>query len=308
MSNDEKIEVWKNGKKKTITQDDTEAKEKDSIKNYSDEQAGTIEDSDIPELIREHNDDSDSENKIHFTRKSRLKAFKPFIIAALSAIVIGSVLGFFMLNMFGDINDNISLQGNSSSLAAAGDEDDQAASGESNDKSLVTIDSGNAFVLQAGKFSEKENAEQMQAAFEEQGFPSMIWEKGEYFFVLTGIADSEGRGTQLSGAYAEKNLEVYVKEWTTASAEIELTDKEKEWLQTYDQQWNDSLASISNDEKISQEQWANVIDSMPENSERLAEFTHFLSEQHNQMAKADKWQSHVILLQLWERAHKLTVQ
>ncbi|SFA68905.1 Sporulation related domain-containing protein [Lentibacillus halodurans] len=317
MGKGKKIVVWMNGTKTKLTRYDEAPDEQYSIKEFNKEQAAAVEDSDIPELIRQDSDEPDSE--VYFTRKSRFRAFKPFLIAALSAIVIGSVLGFFMLNMFVDINDDIGRQGDAPPLAAAGDEDgdegssnsdkgDNAGSGSDDAASSAAIDAVNVFVLQAGKFGEQANADEMAATFQESGYPAMVWEKGEFFFVLSGITDSKQQAAQLANELSDENLEVYVKEWGTESGEMDLPDEEKEWLQTYEQQWNDALDSVNDGNQLSQDAWADVIDEIPENTERITEFADFLREQHQQMGQADKWQDQVILLSLWEQFNQLVVQ
>lgn len=300
MSKYNKKKLWKNGGRKSH---ETEANDEKSINQNKAEEPGTLEDSSIPELTMTTGGESESGKQPNFKRKSRFKAFKPFLVAALSAVVIGSVLGFFMLNMFVDINENISTQGNASSLAAAEEE----GSGEANN-SLAKIASSNAFVLQAGKFSEKENAEQMQETFAQQSFPSMIWEKGKYFYVLAGLAGSAEKGNQLSKGFTEQGLEVYVTEWETASQEMELTETEKDWLQSYEEQWGISMASINDNNTISQEEWTDIVENMPEESELLSGFTNFLTDQYQQMEEAGEWESQIILLKLWERTSELGVQ
>lgn len=303
-----------NGKKTELTRHDTTPNENNSIKEFNEEHAATVEDSDIPELIRQDSDNPD--NTIYFTRKSKFRSIKPFLLATLSAVLIGSFLGFFMLNMFVDINDDISRQGGSSPLAASSDEEEDNTSDDDNggsyngddDMSPVTIESRNAFILQAGKFSEKENADEMVSAFQQEGFPAMVWEKDEYFFVLSGITNSKEQGLTLANAFAEKDLEVYVNEWGTESGEIELSNQEREWIQAYELQWKDALTSVNDGNKLSQDAWSNVVDEIPENSEHITEFADFLKEQHQQMGSDDKWKDQVVLLRLWEQFNQLVLQ
>ncbi|QKY69584.1 SPOR domain-containing protein [Lentibacillus sp. CBA3610] len=316
MSKGKKIEIRMNGKKTNLTHHDTKPDEKYSIKEFNKEHAATIEDSDIPELIRQDSDDPD--NEIYFTRKPRFKMFKPFLLAALSAIIVGSILGFFMLNMFVDINDDISRQGDSPPLAAAGGEDDEGDStddeggndnsGGNEETSPVTTEAINPFILQAGKFGEKANADEMAAALQQTGFPAMIWEKDNFFFVIAGITNSREQGTQLASTFAEDDFEVYVTEWGVPSGDLELPPQEKEWLQMFEEQWNGALAAVSDGNQLSQDAWADVVSEIPENTEQITDFTQFLREQHQQMGEADIWQDRVILLNLLEQFSQLVLQ
>lgn len=313
MGKGKKMVIRMNGKKTKLTQNDKTPDEKYSIKEFNDEHAAALEDSDIPELIRQNSDDSD--NEIYFTRKSKLRAFKPFLLATLSAVIIGSILGFVMLNMFVDINEDLSQPGDAPPFGAAGSEGENGPSDEGetdasagDGSAPAEIASVSAFVLQAGKFAEKANADEMAATFEQAGYSSMVWENEDFFFVLSGITNSKDQGTQLANELTEEDLEVYVKEWTTESGDINLTNEEKEWLQTYEAEWQDALASLGDGNQLSQDAWADVIDGIPENSEQLTDFADFLQEQYEQMGQADKWQDQVILLSLWEQFNQLVVQ
>src|SRR5699024_11780682 len=77
LGKDKKLVIWMNGKKTRLKRDDHILDEKYSIKEFNEEHAAAIEDSDIPELTRQ---DGDNHNKaIYYTRKSRFRAFKPFL-------------------------------------------------------------------------------------------------------------------------------------------------------------------------------------------------------------------------------------
>jgi len=314
LGKDKKLVIWMNGKKTRLKRDDHILDEKYSIKEFNEEHAAAIEDSDIPELTRQ---DGDNHNKaIYYTRKSRFRAFKPFLIASISAVIIGSLLGFFMLNMFVDINADINQRDGSPLSAAANDEDEtNGAGGEGNDAasgdgaaSPVTFEAVDAFVLQAGKFGEKANADEMAATVQQAGFAAMVWEKEGFFHVLSGIAASKQQGTQLANTFADEGLEVFVKEWQTEADERELPDKENEWLQKYEQQWNDSLASVTDGNQLSKNAWAEIVDTIPENTEYITDFTETLKEQHEQIGQGGKWQDQVILLSLWEQYNQMAVQ
>ncbi|MFD1362919.1 SPOR domain-containing protein [Lentibacillus salinarum] len=314
MSKGNKLVIWMNGKKTQLTQNDKTPDEKHAVKEFNDEHAAAIEDSDIPELIRQ---DDDQDNEVYFTRKSKFKAFKPFLLASLSAIVIGSVLGFFLLNMFVGINDDMSQQGGNMPQAATGAEEDEAdnqndANGstgsDSEDSTTAEIGDVSAFVLQAGKFGEQANADDMAATFQDAGYPAVVWEKEGYFYILSGIAGTKQQGEQLANDMADEDLEVYVKAWETASAKMDLPKSEKEWLQTYEQQWNDSLAAVNDGDRLSKEAWANVVDKTPEKTEHITDFAAFVTKQQQQMGEGDKWQDQQVLLSLWEQFNQLTVQ
>ncbi|WP_167751323.1 SPOR domain-containing protein [Lentibacillus salicampi] len=309
MGKDQKLVIWMNGKKTKLKKNDQFPEEKYSIKEFNHEHAAALEESDIPELTRQ--DSEDYNRELYYAKKPRFKAFKPFLVATISAIVIGSVLGFFMLNMFVDINADINQENGSPISAAAGDEDNDAG-GEGNQAeadggTAITAEAVDAFVLQAGKFGEKANADEMAATVQQAGFAAMVWEKGEFFFVLSGIAGSEQQASQLANAFADEGLDVYVKAWQTEANEFNLPDDEKAWLQDYQKQWHEAVETISNGDSLSKKAWSDVVNAIPEKTESLTDLTNVLTEQYQQMGEADQWQDQVILLHLWEQYHQLAV-
>lgn len=302
---DNKITVWMGGKKTTLKRDD-HPDERYSIKEFNkDYSAATLEEAngdEVPTFVRRHSEDSNNEH--YFGRKSRFSSFKPIILASISAIIIGSVLGFFMLNMFVDIDKGLSQQNYTIPTTV---EDDEEATKEDDDKetasdeviSAAQIQSMNAFVLQAGKFGDEANANEMKDKFNQAGFSAMIWLEGNFYYVLAGIANSKNKANQLANELSENQLEVFVKNWGTESSEIKLTEDEISWLKAYNKQWTESLASVNKNENLSEDGWANIVNTIPDDSKNISEFTTFLKKEISELVKANKWQEQRLLLNLW---------
>ncbi|RYG74827.1 SPOR domain-containing protein [Lentibacillus lipolyticus] len=285
--------VWLNGHKARLKHKHSASDEKYSIKEFRREQAAAVDDPDIPELIRRESEDG--EDSYFLSGKSKLKPFKPFLFASLSAIIIGSVLGFFMLHLFVDIDKGMSQQ---YSVPASDDQNADEADSEQSDNavSAAAMEAESAFVLQAGKFSEKANADTMAENFRQAGFDAMTWEKNDYFFVLAGIADSKDQAAQFANEFKEAELEVYVKEWHVPEKEVMLDKHEKEWLQLYRKQWEASLESISNGDRLSAEKWEKVVDAIPEKPEHIKGLTAAVREEYQQIGQAGKWQDQKLML------------
>ncbi|MBP1947677.1 SPOR domain-containing protein [Virgibacillus litoralis] len=307
MGKDNKITVWMGGKKTTLNRDD-HPDEKYSIKEFNkDYSAATLEEAngdEVPTFVRRHSDDSNNEH--YFGRKSRFSSFKPIILASISAIIIGSVLGFFMLNMFVDIDKGLSQQ-NYTIPATVDDEDEDETNKETDDQetasdeviSAAQFQSKNAFVLQAGKFEGEANANEMKDKFNQAGFSAMIWLKENYYYVLAGIANSKDKANQLANELNEDKLEVFVKNWGTESSEIKLSDDEISWLKAYNKQWAESLISVNKSENLSEDGWANIVNTIPKNSTNIGGFTSFLKKEISKLVQANKWQEQRMLLNLW---------
>ncbi|WP_010531129.1 SPOR domain-containing protein [Lentibacillus jeotgali] len=307
MGKNKKVDVWTNGKK-TKKNKNAKNNKKHSINESNKEHAAAMENSDVPEYLRYESKDGKKghSKEIYYNQQSKFKMAKPFFIASISAVIIGAFLGFFMLNMFVDINGNISQQESPSLSAAADEENTDTADAESTD--AAAFDAHSAYVVQAGKFSEQANAEEMATAVQDAGLSAMIWENESFYFVLSGISNSEQQAEQTATEFTNNGIEVYVKEWQTEANEITLTDNEKEWLQMYKQQWDESFGSVSSGNHISKDAWSEVIDAVPEDTESISGFIEFVNEQYQAMGQTDKWQDQVILLNMWEQFSQLISQ
>lgn len=129
--------------------------------------------------------------------------------------------------------------------------------------------------------------------------------KSNYFYVLAGIANTKDQAAALADEITGQGLEVYVKEWTASAKEIQVQKHEKEWLQTYQTQWNSALDSVSKGSSLSAEGWQKVVDTIPKNPKNIADLTASVKEEYQQMGQADKWQDHMSLLRLWEQFNQL---
>ncbi|GGJ84149.1 hypothetical protein GCM10007063_03310 [Lentibacillus kapialis] len=301
MNQNKKTNVLTNDKKKKLKKK-TKHANKQPTKESNEEHAAALENSNIPEYIRQEDEDDKGHNKdIHYKQNSNLTKAKPFLIASISAVIIGGVLGFFMLNMFVDIDGNIGQQGGSSASAVS-DKENSTADAQSD---VVAIDANSAFAVQAGKFSEQANAEEMAAVIQDAGSSAMIWENNSFYFVLSGISMSEQQAEQTATVLANSGIDTYVKEWATEASKITLMDSEKEWLQMFEKQWNKSLKSVSSGNHLSKDAWAGVVNAIPENTDSITSLTEAVQKEHQAMGKTDNSRDQIILLNLWEKFNKL---
>lgn len=307
LGKENKIDVWMNGKKTKLNRND-HPEETYSIKEFSREHAAaTLEDSnsnELPTLVRRHTDDS--ENESYASRKPKFSRIKPILLASISAIIIGSVLGFFMLNMFVDIESSLTHQENTvpAVIDDTEDEEDNNTTSEIV-ASPTTIDAVNAFVLQAGKFANEVNANEMAGKFNQEGFTAMLWKKDDFYYVLAGIANSKKQANQLANKFNEYQLEVYVKEWSTESSEIKLFKNENKWYQAYQEQWTDSLVSVSKQERMSKDTWEELVNTIPEETKNITELTDFLKTEYANLDQANIWQQQKLMLSLWHQLNMM---
>ncbi len=227
-------------------------------------------------------------------KQSNFAMFKPIIIAIISAITIGSIMGFVMLKIIVNFDNDLNA---SPAFLVPTDENNNGQGEEktenppTNSTTLHTIDSMSAFVLQGGVFSTVENAEAESVKFVEQGYAPIIWEKEGQFYLLVNLGMSKEDLQDDTNALMNSGIEVYAKEWQVSEMEMELTKEEYDWLLAFQDQWNISLGTGM----VEAREWQALMDQAPEQSEILASFIPSIGE----YITAEK-DSDGILLAIWQ--------
>lgn len=247
-----------NKKRKKLRIDDL------NFKRKKDEQAATLESSNKPlgTLKRISN----------YTKVSKIgqnkNVLKPVMLAVISALVIGSFFGVILLRMFVTMDGTSELSMNTNPAAVITDEpaEDNNEAASEQDSHSVELAPISAFVLQAGIFSEVENAEAAAVNYEKADIPAMIWERDDQFFLFAGIANSAENAAQTADELQTEDLELYSKEWKTTAGEVSLTASEETWLNSYLEWWE--LALSSSGEASSQLE--QLTESIPEGTDQIS--------------------------------------
>ncbi len=209
-----------------------------------------------------------SNERYKFPEKSTMthskSSYGPYLAAALTAILIGLFFGVMMLNMFTQKEGQVSTNDHHS--AAIHDNTDDVDKPE--DK-LMTLQQMNAYVLQLGVFSEIDNVNAWSEIYQQQGFPTTHFFRDHQYFLFIGIAETKEKAKEFAATLMENDIEVYVKEWTTNKVEIELTEEESNWVQLFQEQWQATLSSLSKQEGILLNDWKELIEIYPQNSDKI---------------------------------------
>lgn len=269
-----------------------------------DEQASTMENVDnkqIPPYERSHSLQRKHNHYLHFGKglKGRFN-LKTFVMAAISAIVIGTCLGFIMLNMFDGIGTETNGGPSSGGVPAADTDNAEAGETESND----TLDPLRAFVLQGGVFSSEENATDWTNKFQKADHPAMVWERDNQFMLLAGIAASEEQAKELAEDFTDEDI--YVKEWSTEETDITTTKAESEWLKSFADVWKDSVQSLSDDASFTMDTWQQLLNQFPKGDKQLTAFQEQLQQALKQVKENDsKSAGQLFLLDQWLQYEKI---
>ncbi|TCT27134.1 sporulation related protein [Melghiribacillus thermohalophilus] len=258
MSSQRPVSITINGKRKV--------NEKDRIKAKS-EVAASVEEAAI-----HYNEDEPETHEINIYErtyerkplKRRYSHFKPFMIASISATVVGILFGLIMLKMIAEI-------GHSEATGSAGDPstqvldqtgEEKADHAQQNQQGSAMTESTfpemAAYVVQTGIFSTKEQAETMKSSLADQGFSVSIWPKDGTYYTFVSLSNTKQDAEETAQTIQSKGFETYVKEWKVVGASVETTEQETSWMNQGISLFEDQLSHMNESDSISEfVQWLN---------------------------------------------------
>ncbi|UOQ47296.1 hypothetical protein MUN88_14615 [Gracilibacillus caseinilyticus] len=161
------------------------------------------------------------------------KKYKSLWLSALTAIIIGSFLGFIMLKMFVDL-DPEEMAANQNSTNGAVQTTGSASeenSGGTNGGASFELKSFQLFVIQAGVYSNQAAAEELITGLEQENVAGMIWQRDGQYHVFIGAETSHDASKQFASSSLNTTYEIYAgKEWTTTAQTADVSAEEKGWL------------------------------------------------------------------------------
>lgn len=280
-------------KKDVIVWDQFEQTKKDDYNRSKSEES-------IPTFTRNY---ESNKRKSAFNVLKKVKSSKPIILTVFSALFIGSVLGFMMLNLL----TNLSNGHNSYDQAVKSQttiKNDQKQS-DQEQRQLYTANSMSGYVVQVGVFSKKENAEEWIKNYEQAGFLTTLWKKENQYFLFAGIADTTDLANDFASKVKDHNFDAFVKEWQTKEFEIKLTESEYKWLTSFQNLWEEALYSVSREEGIKVESWEKLIERPfkdPSNIKQFREELEILFDEG--LLENGNVEKHKFLLEIWRQYEK----
>ena len=180
-----------------------------------------------------------------------LKKYKPYIAAILSASAIGIILGIVMLQLFTVVEGDTNFTSNHASLTPTSNQTKEK------NEDTTTIEPLVAYVIQGGVFTEELNATEWAKIYNEHEIQTFIWERENEFYLFIGLSSTKERAVEEAEKIKEKDLDVFVKEWSTDSYEIDRNAYD--WMDAFQNVWLNTVQSLDQDKKISIEQWEQLI-------------------------------------------------
>ncbi|HLR52836.1 MAG TPA: SPOR domain-containing protein [Candidatus Avamphibacillus sp.] len=225
-----------------------------------------------------------------------VKELKPIIIAVITAIFIGSVLGFILLKMFVNIDNGLANTSNSNPVVHL---DANTKDTPKENTSKVTLPSIQAFVLQGGVFSAEENAKEFASKYNKKNINTVIWERDNQYYLITGLANSKESANDLADQQEGHGLEVFVKEWESPAIEVQLANNEFEWFQSLHNLLVKSIDGINGKDSLPVDGWSALFDENKTESEKIISFKEKIEPYTKNIKEGGKSDIQYELLEIW---------
>ncbi|UOQ86157.1 SPOR domain-containing protein [Gracilibacillus salinarum] len=229
------------------------------------------------------------------------KKYKSLWLSALTAIIIGSFLGFIMLKMFVDLDpEEMATNQNSTNGAVqtTGSTSEENSGGATGGDALE-LKSYPLFVIQAGVYSNQAAAEELITGLEQENVAAMIWQRDDQYHVFVGAETSHDASKQFASSSINTTYEIYAgKEWTTNTETASVSAEEKAWLTDLGSMIDQQLADGLDPSSITE--W---LQAKPEN---MSEKVQVVATAADEFANAsDEQAKQVALLSIIESYEKL---
>lgn len=212
-------------------------------------------------------------------RRNMFTSAKPLLISVVSAITIGVILGFIVLRIGAggtgatyDIEASQTSPPTQSTTSAAGEEDNSSST-----TSPIEFVELQAYVLQAGVFSEKDNTEEAISIFESHGYAPVVWEKDHQFYVFTHLFATEEQAKEEVEEMEKNELETYAKSWMTENRTVDMSEEEGVFIQKFVNTWNETVEKHSNQETDVIVLWEQLVEEIPEEEGVLEPLTTYVT-------------------------------
>lgn len=175
------------------------------------------------------------------------RRLKQVIIAFTSALSLGLLFGFFVLQM---VREDIKEETAPPQTSAA------TIDTRVEMKKLPGID---LQVVQAGVFETEDNVRNWEQKFKNLNIPAITWQRAEQYYLFVGLGLSEAFAEEQVARIKELGLDAFVKVWHVEGKEISISDADYEWLTSFITLWENTLAGLEAGEAIDYDAWMELV-------------------------------------------------
>ncbi|MBM7644723.1 hypothetical protein JOD45_000930 [Scopulibacillus daqui] len=179
--------------------------EKQKLKSIKTHEQSAVAHESLPSKLKKKRKAKENNERIPL-----LILIKHIWVPLLAAIIVGMGLGFTLLLAFSGHGKNHAV----SSVSK------QETAGQSLKQNGSTLPAKNLnlhlYVIQAGVYSDKRQADTFVKAFQKQGVPAVV-EKSGNNYIFIGVQTSQTAVDHMKDYFKEQGISVYTKEWTAES-------------------------------------------------------------------------------------------
>lgn len=192
--------------------------------------------------------------------------WKAILVSGISAIFVGTVIGFILFRMFVQVDAPASAGNPAQGTTPAVQPEREEAGSD-----LVTssLDSLETYIIQAGIFSEQENADPLIASLTSLDIPTVFLEWDGQFYLMAGVGPSEDAVKSLAESLSKNQADLYVKEWSTKAREIEMTEAENSWLTEFQVFFAEHLKQSDLNQPVPDEEITALVELAPEKADTI---------------------------------------
>ena len=301
MGKHDQIVVWMNGKKTTIKRSESNIPSQDDVAR--DEYAATVDRQlyekkdtlNLPSIKKK------KEKKHHTPKSASKRKWKPIIMAITSAVCIGVLFGMIMLKMVGTFGDYGTPQPTADGISgAANNRNDEMAGNENKGDGFYTVPRMEAFVLQGGVFEKEASVDDWKKSFQDATFSPVVWKGENQYHLFVGIAQSKEQGKAIAKDIKDTfGFDVFAKSWYTEEKKLDLSQEEKQWLDSVMALWDESLKGINESSEFPMDDWKDIQHKIHETGNQLRAFHKRLTQLISELDNPTGHDVGGFLLQVW---------
>lgn len=227
-------------------------------------------------------------------KKEQLFTFsrKRIIIAISLSLMLGVIMGVFMLMMFPNINSEPPKQ------IAINNNDSEK---EENVQDLINdeAESISAYVLQGGMFSNIENVEKWLNTFKENKAHPFVWEKDGDYFLFVGLSNNEEQAKSKTKTAGLDSFDIFVKEWKVESVAITALQEEIDWLESFREYWD-----LTIEDYTYLTEWGTLLETAKEYP-IIGPYSALMNEKLEAIHTEHEFEVDYFLLYVWEQYERL---
>lgn len=204
-------------------------------------------------------------NKIERSRLYQIfqnKEVKRYTVVTISAIVIGLVFGLTTLKILNHVGQPQGV----GAITSHVDNDSVKDTGKEINQKIPSLQ---AYIIQGGVFSNAQNAAEWKEHLQHAGFDVVNWKRDDLYYLLIGLATTEGELSDLKSELEANDLEVYIKMWETNEHNVNLEQEDLNWIDSFLSLWLKSVENTEGKDQLLNEEWHSLLSTDLEISENL---------------------------------------